>query len=368
MGMSLKGIWGNKEHAMTLDRARILECAFTLACLCALPFASLAMLMSLLLIGLPLFALWVLLFVYGHLPASNTETEEPLTRTASFDQALKEQPGAFLSDEAVGGTILYRITKFLNYRLACWFHGFEVKGVENLPLAGKGALLISMHSTHNADILVACTGLHEASGGRAPRGLLHRIVFMLHPYTRYMGMVPGQRYTAKHLIQRGYLTCVLPGGAEEAMTGHDNAYNLHPRWKDRRGFAHVAQDADADIIPVFIKNAEEMRFSPIFYVCNRMGLTRIYTSLVDKRIPVFSWILKQMGLGMWFCLSWLGIPIPVKVTMYIGKPISKRENDFVDDIAERARAALQAMIHEHQPHGHQYLPGLRERFARAKTA
>jgi len=341
---------------------------FTLACMCALPSAYLAVLLSLLLIGPFLFALWVLLFAYGHFPASNTETEETFKRTTSFEKALKEQPGAFLSDATVGGTFLYRVAKLLNYRLACWFHGFEVKGVENLPPPGKGALLISMHSTHNADILVACTGLHEATGGRAPRGLLHRIVFMFHPYTRYMGMVPGQRHTAKHLIQQGYLTCVLPGGAEEAMTGHDDAYNLHPRWKDRRGFAHVAQDADADIIPVFVKNAEEMRFSPIFYVCNRLGLTRAYTRLVDKRIPGISWVLKQAGLGTWFCLSWLGIPVPVKVTMHIGKPISKRENDSVDDIAERSRAALQAMIHEHQPHGHQYLPGLRERFARAKSA
>lgn len=371
MGAFLKGMWGNSEPAVALRRMQLLDCAFTLACLCALPLASLTVLLTLLIMGLPLLVLWVLLFVYGHLPVSKTETEEQparTARTASFEKALKEQPQAFLSDEAVGGTILYRIMKLLNYRWACWFHRFEVKGVENLPPVGKGALLISMHSTHNADILMAITGLHEASGGRAPRGLLHRILFMLHPYTKYMGMVPGQRNTAKHLIQQGYLTCVLPGGAEEAMTGHENAYNLHPRWKDRRGFVHVARDADADIIPVFIKNAEEMRFSPTFYVCNRLGLTRVYTRLVDKRIPCLSWVLKQAGLATWFCLSWLGIPIPVKVTVYIGEPINKRGTDSTEDIAERSRAALQAMIHEHQPHGHQYLPGLRERFARLKSA
>jgi len=347
---------------------QLMEGAFTLACLCALPFAYLAVLLSSLLIGLPLFGLWLLLFVYGHLPVRDAGAEGRVTRTASFDQAIKEQPHAFLSDEVVGGTILYRVTKLLNYHFACWFHRFEVKGVENLPPAGKGALIISMHSTHNADILMACTGLHEATGGRVPRGLLHRIVFMFNPFTRYMGMVPGQRYTAKHLIRQGYLTCVLPGGGEEAMTGHENAYNLHPRWKDRRGFAHVAQDAGADIIPVFAQNGEEMRFSPIFYVCNRLGFTRSYQRLVEKQIPGLSWVLKQTGMATWFCLSWIGIPIPVKVTLHVGKPISKSESDSVDDIAERSREALQAMIKEHQPHGHQYLPGLRERFAHAKSA
>merc|ERR1712203_768579 len=170
---------------------------------------------------------------------------------------------------------------------------FDVKGVENLPPPGKGALLISMHSTHNADIPMGLNGLHDQTS-RVPRGLLHRVVFMVNPWCKYLGLIPGQRHTAKHLLQQGFLTCVLPGGGEEAMAGHENAYELHPRWKDRRGFATVAKEAGADIIPVFLQNVEEMRFNPFFFLGNRSGLTHQHQRIVDMRIPYVSWFMKQV--------------------------------------------------------------------------
>merc|ERR1719203_1810879 len=196
------------------------------------------------------------------------------------------------------------------------------------------------------------TGLYEKTG-RVPRGLLHRIGFMLHPYSKYLGFVPGQRHTAKHLLQEGFLTCVLPGGGEEAMTGHENAYELHPRWKDRRGFAHVAQQGDADIVPVFLRNVEEMRFNILFYLCNRFGVSHRHQHLVDLRIPGVSWFLKQVGMFLCVIIAYTGIPVPVKVTMYIGAPIRVAKDDSVDEVAEKSRLALQALIMEKQPHGHE---------------
>lgn len=261
--------------------------------------------------------------------------------------------------------MMYSAVKLFSYQLGCYFHDFEIEGLENMPPEGKGALMISIHSTHNVDIPMGLTGLYEKTG-RVPRGLLHRVLFTLHPFVKYLGFIPGQRHTAKHLLQQGFLTCVLPGGGEEAMSGHENAYVLHPRWHDRRGFAHVAQEAGVDIIPVFLKNVEEMRFNIFFYLANRFGFTHRFQHLVDLRIPAVSWCLKQLGSAVWFSLSFTGIPVPVKVTMFIGKPICVGTEDSVDEVAEKSRLALQAMIAEKQPYGHEYLPGLRERFAKLK--
>jgi len=344
----------------------------TVACLFLSPISLLVLLFGGLLLSLPLCALWVVLFVYGSLPVkviadeANSDDRSMRERSSSFAKSLEEQPQAFLSDQTVGTSLVCRTLKFISYNFSLYFHDFEIEGLDNLPPKGKGALLIAMHATHNVDIPLGITGLHEKTG-RAPRGLIHRGLFAFHPYFKYWGLIPGQRHTAKHLLQHGFLVAVLPGGAEEALTGHENAYVLHPRWRDRRGFAHVAQDAGVDIIPMFMKNVEEMRFNFFFFLGNRFGLTHRFQNLVDARIPGVSFVLKQLGFLIWWTLAYTGIPVPVKLTMFVGKPIRVGKEDSVDDVAEQSRLALQAMMAEKQPYGHEYMPGLRERFARLKS-
>ena len=83
------------------------------------------------------------------------------------------------------------------------------------------------------------------------------MLYALAPMAPYMGCVPGQRDTAVNLINAGmeirnggrlncsssatigFWTAVIPGGAEEAMKGHESAYKLS--WGSRQGFAHVAK-------------------------------------------------------------------------------------------------------------------------------
>lgn len=307
------------------------------------------------------FLVWLAQFVYGN------KTRLLGRRGGKKDVQSRErmrESVAFLSDDEMSGSIVYRATKLFMYHFWGWFHDFELRGLENLP-AGKGALIISMHTTHNMDIFMGVTGIHELTG-RAPRGLLHRVLFEFFPSVRYVGMVPGSRGTAVQLLKEGFLCCVLPGGAEEAMCGHENAYRLHPRWDDRRGYVHVAKEAGVDVVPVFLQNAEEMRFNVFFFLANKVGFTRRYQELVDLNIPCVSWCLKQLGMVVWFSLVCTAIPVPVKTTAFFGEPI--RTEDSVDDIAGRCRKALDELIAQHQPHGHAYMPGLRQRFDRQKAA
>jgi len=348
------------------------EHIFTALCVCSFPLVVLVLVVGLVVAIVPLCILYVVLFIYGWMPVDPSqvhlaEGEGDMKRTEAFAKAIEEHPEAFLSDEQVGTSMLYRATKFLAYRVACWFYAFETLGAENFPPKGQGALVISMHSTHNYDIFLHLTGMYVATG-RVPRGMLHRVLFKLHPYCKYLGVIPGQRHTAKHLLQAGFLNCVLPGGSEEAMYGHENAYRLHPRWHDRRGFAHVAIEAGVDIIPIFMQNVEEMRFNPMFYACNKLGITRAFSRVVDMRIPAVSWALKQTGMCIWFVFAWVSLPIPVKVTLHIGKPVKVEQGQTADQVATRAREAMEALIAKHQPYGHSYGPGLKARLARMKQA
>src|ERR1700738_4179725 len=112
--------------------------------------------------------------------------------------------------------------------------------------------------------------------GRVVRGLVHRNVMLSNPWLAYIGMVPGYRDTAVQLLKKGFWVGVIPGGGEEAMRGHENAYNLDWPAK-RRGFAKVAIKAGVPILPVFYQNAEEMRWNPILWLWNKTYYgSRIY--------------------------------------------------------------------------------------------
>jgi len=182
---------------------------------------------------------------------------------------------------------------------------------------------------------------------------------------KHVGMVPGDRETAVNMLKQGLAAACLPGGGEEAMTGHENAYSLHERWNDRRGFARVAKEAGVKIYPCFTQNMEEMRFNPVFWFANKLNISKPFNSLVQ--LPVVGNVVKNIGLAVWFHLSFLAVPVPVKVTTFIGDPIETKDMT-VDEIAVATRVALQKLIGEKQPHGHAYLPGLKDRIAVVKKS
>ena len=121
------------------------------------------------------------------------------------------------------------------------------------------------------------------------------------------------------------------------------------------------------IIPTFVRNAEEMRFNPIFFFFNYIGFTRLFWKVAEmcasnNSLKPLGWVLKQIGLNTWFALSWWAIPIPVKTTAYVGEPIYFKADDDLHYITETCRKALQDLISKRQPHKHNYLVGLKERF------
>jgi hypothetical protein len=189
---------------------------------------------------------------------------------------------------------------------------------------------------------------------------MHRRVYQFNPWLKHVGMVPGNRSTAVSFLQQGFLAACLPGGGEEAMVGHENAYLLGKRWEDRRGYAHVAKEATVKIYPLFTQNVEEMRFNPFFWAGNLLHVGQAYDALVT--VPSVGVIVKQFALVIWFLLSWLAVPVPVKLTTFIGEPIETQDLS-ADEIAVATHTALQKLIDEKQPHGHSYRHGLQDRFS-----
>jgi hypothetical protein len=284
-----------------------------------------------------------------------------------------------LSDKTISEGILYRLAFIYHWVWSQFFYGAEVlydgnKGLEPIPKdfplrdPKQAALLIGMHSTHNSDILVGMLSLFEVIG-RVSRGLMHTVLFWFVPWVARLGLLPGTRENAVQLLVEGSMCGVLPGGGEEAMSGHENAYLLHPRWTTRRGFVVVAREAAKTskkpiyLVPYFCKNVEEMRFNPFFYVFNKLGLSRFYMEKLVTLPGKAGWIFKQIGSVVWYNVAFLSIPVPVKITFILGKPILPKWDEESDDvIAEKCKDGLMKLIQKYQPHGHAYLPGLIERW------
>ena len=258
----------------------------------------------------------------------------------------KANKRAFLSDEAIGKSKTFRIFMVLFYWVNQFFHRITVEGHEFEP--GKNCLSIHMHTTHNQDIPYGILATYRRYG-LVTRGLVHRTVMAMSPILGYIGLVPGFRDTAVELMTQGFLVSVIPGGAEEALRGHENAYTLD--WpKERRGFAKVAIRAQTPIVPVFYENAEEMRFNPIFFLWNLIHGSVPYDAIVKRKIPYVSGPLQTIAEMIWYTLASLfSIPMPCKVTIHLGEPIEVNADSDVDEVVKESYEALQALIDKWQP-------------------
>ena len=86
-----------------------------------------------------------------------------------------------------------------------------------------------------------------------------------------------------------------------------------------------------------------------------IGGSRVYTAIIKARIPFISAAIKLIAEFVWFTLTWLfSIPIPSKVTAYIGRPIYTQSNDDIDTVVKRVNTEFQQLIHQQQPGGRNF--------------
>lgn len=136
------------------------------------------------------------------------------------------------------------------------------------------------------------------------------------------GVMPGTREECLSALKNGHLVSISPGGVREALFS-DESYQL--MWGNRKGFAQVALDAKVPIIPMYTQNVregyrmfKERRFFRQLYETTRLPFTPPYGGL------------------------------PVKFRTYIGEPIPYDPNITTDELVEKTKTAVQALIKKHQ--------------------
>jgi|YNPBryBLVA2012_1023415.scaffolds.fasta_scaffold03397_4 1-acyl-sn-glycerol-3-phosphate acyltransferase len=210
---------------------------------------------------------------------------------------------------------------------------YELFGLENIPARGR-AVLVSNHGVLPVDAVLLMHAIQEAYG-RWPKGLTDRRIFRI-PFLRQffmdLGIVLADPQTGQALLEREEIVLIMPGGAREAFKSSRERYKL--LWKRRMGFVRLAIRTGAPIIPA---------------VC--IGIDETYHLLLDGYSVAEKLFGKEPLLPITLPIGLGPLPLPVKLTQYVGKPIRFRyKPEDAEDPAKVARlhrrvlAAMNALL------------------------
>ncbi len=210
---------------------------------------------------------------------------------------------------------------------------YEVIGLENVPPRGR-AVLVGNHGILPVDALLLHYAIKE-SLGRWPRGLTDRRIFRI-PFLRQifmdLGIVLAHPETGQALLEREEIVTIMPGGSREAFKPSRERYRL--MWKRRKGFVRLAIQTGSPIIPAVCIGNDDLYH--VFLDGYELS-ERIYGK--DVLLPISL----PIGLGP--------LPLPAKLTHYVGKPIRFRyrpedaeDPKKVDRLHRRVVRAMQELL------------------------
>jgi 1-acyl-sn-glycerol-3-phosphate acyltransferase len=213
----------------------------------------------------------------------------------------------------------------------------EVEGIENVPMDG-GAVLVANHggaALPYDGAMLSLAVMNEAELPRRVRVVGTEIFNMLpgvsHMY-RKVGAAYAARDDARELLKRGHLLGVFPEGERGFMKPVWEAYRVGRL--GRGGFAELAEEASAPIVPVAIIGSEEVH--PAVMVSKKLArLVRLF--FPEQRVEEIAVALNP-------------IPLPIRWHIRFLPPVMpSAENHHLDALdqlerAEDVRRTIQAAL------------------------
>lgn len=186
----------------------------------------------------------------------------------------------------------------------------EVEGIENVPMDG-GAVLVANHggaALPYDGAMLSLAVMNEAAVPRRVRVIGTEIFNMLpgvsHLY-RKVGAAYAARDDARELLRRGHLLGVFPEGERGFMKPAWEAYRVGRL--GRGGFAELAEEASAPIVPVAIIGSEEVH--PAVMVSKRLArLVRMF--FPEQRVEEIAIALNPLPLPIRWHIRFLPQVLP----------------------------------------------------------
>jgi len=196
---------------------------------------------------------------------------------------------------------------------------------DRLPATGR-VMVVGNHALMGIDAWALLPELYRCSQ-RVPRGMGLRSLFKVPVFAgllEELGMVAGSREAALELLEREEMVVTYPGGARDSLRGKSERYKL--RWGGRRGYAHVAIDAGAPVLPIAGVGPDDA-----FPILNDSGLLPMkgLSSSGKLRVPLF-----------------LPIARPVPFDFFFGEPLAPPElpGGAAPELKEEAAADFDADV------------------------
>jgi 1-acyl-sn-glycerol-3-phosphate acyltransferase len=204
--------------------------------------------------------------------------------------------------------------------LAARWHRAELAGAHRLP-AGP-ALLVGNHGLFGWETVAFFWLVHRATG-RMPKGLADRVVFgnpVVRPLLERIGGHVGTRQAALRLLGEGELVVCYPGGAREVFKAPGERYRL--RWEGRVGFARVAIDAGAPIVPFAALGVDDSWLN--------LGHLRAARAVLGRYAAPLA-----LGLGP--------LPLPARFKFVLGRPVLPPADPA---LAPRLKASVERAVYQ----------------------
>jgi len=223
-------------------------------------------------------------------------------------------------------------------------------GLENVPRVGP-VILAGNHTIFGLlDIPMLGLEVWEKTG-RAVRGLGDHNHFKLpvwRDFLRKIGAVHGTRESCGRLLERGELVLVFPGGGREVLKHKHEEYQL--LWKERVGFARLAIEHGAPVVPFasvgvedmfeIVLDADDLMRSPVGSLVRALGIEEQPWFRHGEIIPP---IVKGRGLGPLPRLErqYFSFGAPIDPTPWAGR---QEEREACLELRDRVKGAVECQI------------------------
>lgn len=170
--------------------------------------------------------------------------------------------------DPVVSEMIWHLANFLYFE----YFRVEVEGIENVPKTGAGVLVCNHAGAFVPydGVMLQLAVLNEAELPRRVRvvgtEILNLLPFLSHLY-RKAGAAFASKEDARWVLKNGYLLGAFPEGVPAFQKPHAEAYQL--RRFGRGGFASLAIEAGAPIIPVAIVGSEDVH--PALFSSRRLA-------------------------------------------------------------------------------------------------
>lgn len=207
-----------------------------------------------------------------------------------------------------------------------FWYNIEVKGFEeNFPEKGP-TIAVFFHGAIPVDVYYFTNYLHSKNLKFGCFGVTDKFMFKFPTYQYYadiFNVLDGSLEACVQKLNQGQTLILAPGGTYEGQCG-DHYYKI--LWRNRLGFAKLAIQTGAKIVPIFTTNIQES-FRPIGIF--KKTLERLYLKTRFPVVPMFG-------------------GLPVKLTINIGEAIPMEPGMDPVELKRVVIGRMEEMIRKHQ--------------------